>query len=194
MLTSFDGETGLYSKDGDPVTLTFHSCVSAIRDCPNNRQGVHEGDMSDYKKAQYFEAYIDSYSVMHAPLGEGTAKEAIISTADKALKPLAVIRPMAYNTLMGLKFGIITTAVFADTVIVSGNGNNLIVRDTDITIPGILSVMKGTKNCTQQVNIGEVTVMKYESNNFDFYQYGDNLIKASKGTDVSQYITLKSLK
>lgn len=194
MLTEFDGITGTYKVDGDPMQVKYTTCVEQIRDCPENRQGVHEADLSTYKKANYFDAYIDSFSCMHIPLEEGKTIEATMSTQDKEMKPLDSVRSNVYDTMSNLKFENIEQATFADCIEIRGNGNNLTVRNTDITIPGILSVMKGTKDCTQQVDIAGVTVMKYESNNFDFYQYGDNLIKSVKGTNIEDYVTLKLLK
>lgn len=194
MLTEFDGTVGSYLVDGDPMQVSYKTCVSEVRDCPENRQGVHEADLSDFKKASYFDAYINSFSCMHAPLGDGTTREAVMSTSDKKLKPLENDRAAVYDTMMGLKFGPITSATFADCIEINSNGKGMIVRNTNITIPGVLAVAKGTKECTQQVDIGGVTVMKYESNSFDFYQYGDNLIKVAKNVNVEEYITLKAIK
>lgn len=193
-LTEYNGITGTYNIEDDPVVVVYKYCTEHIRDCPENRQGVHEGDLSSYKKAEYFDAYINTFSVMHVPTDEPKSKEVTISTQNKDLKPLDNIRPEAYNTLQLLDFEPIKVATFGDVVEIRGNNNNLIVRDTNITIPGILSVTKGTKEVTQQVEIGEIAVMKYESNNFNFYQYGDNLIKISKDYNVEDYITLKALK
>lgn len=191
-MTSFDGTEGKYAKDGDQIVLAYRTGITTVRDDPENRQGVHEADLSKYKDSQYFNAYVDTFSVMYLKDGEAL-KQVTITTQEKELVPLETARPEAYNTLKALKFGPIETATFGGSIEIKGNGSNLIVRNTDITIPGVLSVFKGTREVTQQVDIGGVTVMKYETNNFDFYQYGDNLIKAAKGTAIENYITLKSL-
>lgn len=192
LLTEFNGIEGLYDIEGDPINVSYKTCVSEIRDCPENRQGVHEDDLSKYKKAKYFDAYINTFSVMHLPLEEDTTKECTIETQDKDIKPLDSVRDQAYETLNNLKFQNIDSSIFDNKVKINGQGQSLIVRNTDITIPGLLSVMKGTKECNQQVEVNGVTLMKYESNNFDFYQYGDILIKSVKGTDISQYIEFKN--
>lgn len=192
-MTKFDGVSGIYEIEGDPIIVKYNKCVEHVRDCPENRQGVHEADLSQYKKVGYFDAYINTFSVMHTVAEEGTTKEANISTKDKELKSLDSVRPEVYNTLMNIKFEPILTSTFNNNIIIDGKGSSLVVRSTDITVPGVLSVFKGTKECTQQVEIGDITVMKYESNNFNFYQYGDSLIKISKEYNVEDYITLKTM-
>lgn len=194
MLTSFDGTDGTYEIEDDPVVLMYKRCVVHIRDCPENRQGVHEGDLSIYKKSKYFDAFINTFSVMHLPLDETSTKEVTISTRAKDTKSLDSVRESAYNTLNAIKFEPIKIATFDNVIVVNGNGNNLIVRNTDITIPGVLTVFKGTRDVTQQVEINGVTCNLYESNSFNFYQYGNNLIKIGKSFNVEDYITLKTLK
>ena len=193
MLTSFDGTNGIYEVEGDPITLIYKKCVAHIRDCPENRQDVHEADLSTYKKSSYFDAFINTFSVMHIPLDDISSKEVTISTKDKDIKSLESVRSDAYNTLNEIKFEPIKSATFNEVVTINGNGNNLIVRNTNITIPGILTVFKGTRDVTQQVEINGVTCSLYQSNNFNFYQYGENLIKIGKDFNVEEYITLKSL-
>lgn len=191
-MTSFDGNEGAYSVDGDPIILAYRTGITSVRDDPENRQGVHEADLSTYKDSSYFDAFVNTFSVMYLKQGEGFS-QVTISTQDKEAKPIETARAEAYNTLKGIKFGAIETATFDGKITVKGNGSNIIVRNTDITIPGVLTVFKGTRDATQQVEIGGITVMKYESNAFDFYQYGDNLIKAAKGTVIEEYIEFKSL-
>lgn len=192
-LTEYDGIVGSYRKEGDPIIVTYGKCIKEIRDCPENRQAVHEADLSSYKKAEYFDAYINTFSVMHIPFEEETTIESTIETSDKEMKPLDTVRGDVYTTMTHLEFKPIETAIFNDCIIVKGNGLHLVVRDTDITIPSVLTVFKGSRECTQQVEIGEITCMKYESNNFNFYQYGDSIIKISKDYNVEDYITLTSL-
>lgn len=193
MLTYFDGDTGEYKVEGDLLSADFSECVIALRDCPENREGVHEGDVSIYKNANYFVAFINSFMVMHMDNTEDTTKELTATTKDVSARPLELAKPELYTTLNALKFDPIKAATFDNTIVVKSEERPIIVRNTSITIPSVLTVFKGTRECTQQVDIGGVTVMKYESNNYDFYQYGSNLIKATKGTDVSQYVTLKVL-
>lgn len=191
LLTSFDGTRGAYDKEGDPASVTYGTCVTEVRDCPQNRQGVHEGDLSTYKKSQYFDAYINSFSVMHIPLNDTQTKEITINTTDSTSRSLESVRPSAYDTVMALKFEPLTSATFGSDVVVNANGSPMTVEATCIKIPGVLAVSVGTKDCTQQVEINGVTCMKYESNNYDFYQYGTSIIKVKKGVDVNSYITLK---
>lgn len=196
MITEFDGDKGSFEKEGSSYKITYKTCVDAIRECPENRQGVHEADLSSYKKANYFDAYIDSYSCMHTPLDAklGTTVEAAYTTTDKSMAPISVVREDVYKTMTGLKFGPISSAIFDGCIKVKAENHSIIVRSTDITIPGVLSVGKGTKDFTQQVEINGVTCMKYSSNNFDFYQYNGNIIKATKGTDINNYIELLTIK
>lgn len=175
------------------MSITYRSGITSVRDDPENRQGVHESDLSSYKDSNYFDAYVDTFSVMYIKEKEGTFRQAVFNTKDKDSRSLESVRGESYNTLKELKFGQIETATFAGSIVVKSNGSTITVRSTDITIPGVLKVYKGTKEVTQQVNIGDITVMKFEGTNFDFYQYGDNLIKATKGTVIEDYITLKSL-
>lgn len=189
VLTEFDGTSGKYQTDTSEYKVFYSKCVPEIRDCPSNRQGVHEADLSTYKKSNYFIAYMGSMEVMHIPYGDEVSIEASIESSDGQAFPADNMREDVYKTISGLKFGPITETVFNNAVKVSCP-TGVIVRATDITIPGVLSVGLGQKECTQQVQIGEITCMKYESTNYDFYQYGSNLIKAVKGTDISQYITL----
>lgn len=192
MLTEFNGVTGSYIGEG--ISASYKICAPSIRDCLENRENVREDDQDSYKKSKYFKSFLDSQICMHIPLEKGvSSKEAVATTEDSLSKPLDSIMDSLYKTLNNIKFESITTSVFDGSVEVRSSSIGIIVRNTDITIPGILTVGKGTKDCTQQVNIGDITCMKYESNNYDFYQYGDNLIKAAKGTPIEEYITLLPL-
>lgn len=192
-MTSFNGVEGSYSVEGDPVTLTYKTGITSVKDDPENRQGVYEGDLSEYKDSSYFDAYVDTFSVVYLKNSDTTLNQVIISTKDKESKPIAVARVEAYNTLKSLHFGSLESAKFGKSITVKGNGSSITVRNTSISIPGVLSVSKGSKGVTQQSEIGGIAVMKYEGTNYDFYQYGDNLIKAAKGIAIENYITLESL-
>jgi hypothetical protein len=193
LLNSFDGSIGIYNNENDFVNFTFKTCDSNFRNCPENRQGVYESDLIEYKNAKYFDGFIDTFSCMHMPNDESTSKEVVINTKDTNIKPLSIVREDAYFILENIKFEPINKSTFANTIIINSNGNNMIIRNTDITIPGILSVFKGTKDVTQQVEINGITCMLYESSLFNFYQYGGNIIKISKDINVNEYIELKSI-
>lgn len=194
-LTYYDGNTGEYNVDGDPAMINYMTCVSELRDCPRNRQGVHEADMDTYKNANYFTAYIGTYCVMHETLDEeaGTTKEAEMTTIDPDSKPFDIFRNDVYDTLDLLTFQPVTKASFCNCITVETTDYSIVVRNTGISIPNLLIVGKGTYECTQQVDIGEFSVMKGSSEQYDYYQYSDNLIKAVKGTDITQYITLSAI-
>lgn len=194
LLTYFDGMRGEYAVDNSLVSARYKKCEVAFRDCPENREKIHEADLSSYKDADYFDAYLGSYSCMHLPLkGDNVYCEGVIHSIRSSEAPIEPFREDVYKTMTKLKFEPITKAVFSDAIEVKSPDVGIIVRNTDITIPGVLTVGKGTKDCTQQVDIGEITCMKYSSNNYDFYQYGDNLIKIKKGIDPAQYVRLLEL-
>jgi hypothetical protein len=194
-LSEYDGYTGKYDSDTDPYQITYQICsAEEMKDCPDNRQGVHEDDLSEYKNSTYFDAYLSTLSVMYIPLkGDVTGnKEAIIETSDKAVATLDAVRPDAYETLSMLDFAGLTTATFADKVVVNSNGSTLIVRKNGIVIPGTLVVSNGVKEgANTQKEVGGVTVMLYESNDYNFYQYGNYVVKIVKSANVEDYIQFK---
>jgi hypothetical protein len=194
-LSEYDGYTGKYESDTDPYHITYQICsAEEMKDCPDNRQGVHEDDLSEYKDSTYFDAYLSTLSVMYVPLkGDVTGnKEAIIETSDKAVATLEAVRPDAYENLNKLDFAGLTTATFADKAVVNSNGGTLIVRQNGIVIPGTLVVSKGVKEgANTQEEVGGITVMKYESNNYNFYQYGDCVVKIVKSANISDYVQFK---
>lgn len=193
-IDEFDGHTGRYGSDGSKtISVIYGTCDLEFRNCKNNPLEVYEDDLTKFKKATYFMGYMDSYSVMHMPNDETSTKEAIISTSDSSSVPINSSLERIYNTLSGLKYGDIHQAAFTDRVNVTTTAEPIKVKKDSVVIPGVLAITKGNKNCTQQVEISGVTVMKYESTNYDFYQLDDILIKASKGIDVSQYITFNNV-
>lgn len=192
MLTEYDGNEGSYTVDGVDILAEFKKCDIEFRNCKENRQGVHEDDLTSYKKGRYYTAYIDTFRSIHMGLNDQNTKECIYQTKNRDTCPLDSYTDQMYTTLASLKFEPITKASFDNCILVTApeGGSSITVRSTGITIPGVLVVGKGTYDCTQQVDIGDVTVMKGIGNNYDYYQYNDILIKAVKGTDISSYITI----
>lgn len=192
-LTEYDGVTGKYEAENDPYKITYQVCSAPeMKDCPDNRQGVHEDDLSKFKKATYFTAYIDTLSVMYIGLKDGGNKEAIMNTSSKDTATLEAVRESAYNTLEALTFKPLESTTFMDKVIVKSNGGNLVLRKDSVIIPGILAVSKGKKEqAQQQVTVGTVTVMLYESQGFKFYQYGDCVVKIANSAAIENYIEFK---
>ncbi len=152
--------------------------------------------MTKFKKATYFDAYIYTNSVMHYKVEEKDnlySVEAVIETRDKSKYPLDNVREDVYNVITNLKFEDIKVSCFDDCIVINGNDNKITVREDCILIPEVLTVFKGNKECTQQVDINGITCMKYESNNYNFYVYNGNVIKISKNYNVNDFIQLKSI-
>lgn len=195
LLSTYDGTTGQYESEDGNYLVDYSKCVEAIRDCPQNKQSIHEDDVSKYKKSTYFMMFMDSYCVMNYPLSneKDYVSEAVINSIDAKSNPIDTIRDSVYDTMINLTYEPIYEATFANAIKVKSEDVSIILRNTGITIPNVLTVGKGEKDCTQQVDINGVTVLKLESNNYDYYQYGDNLIKCKKGLEVGDYIELLSL-
>lgn len=199
-ITEFDGTTGKYQSEFDPyLYATYGVCTPEWKDCPNNRLNVHKDDVYKLDDSEYFIVYMGSNAVIHAPF-KGTkeenavqVREAVVTSNDtKVVKVESVVKDFN-DTLVGLRYGLIEDTVFDDAVEITGNGEIITVRDDSISVGSILAVGKGSKECTQQADIGGVTVMKYETANYEFYQYGDNIIKVKKGINVEDYVKLLPL-
>lgn len=191
-VSQYTGYDAVYN-DGI-YNISYNNCVEEIRECPSNRQGVHEDDMSEYKKCKYFDAFQSTYRVIHMPTNDGITPHAEISTGDKETHPIEPIMEEVYNTLKNMTFDTLTNATYVsgeNKVRVHAEEGGIVVRPGQIVISGILAVGTGTKDVSQQIDVGDVTVKYYESESYKYYQYGDILIKMAKAYDIEQYITLE---
>lgn len=171
------------------INYSYHPDFTS---CTNNGAGVAESDVTvlDKKnKITYFSMYLGSQWCMHKQIDDGFICGFVSGEAD--MNQSLVVQQMQ-KEIEGLDFTKTYTKAVMDDVIEVTNFENIKLRPNEIVIPGILMVGKGNGQMDKTAQIGDVTVGFKSTDKYDFYQWNNYVIKAVKGYDVNQCITLKT--
>lgn len=174
----------------DEVWINYYPCTGP-NDCTHNLLGISADVMSDYTDgSKYYTAYFDTNLALYVPWGE-TWNEGLISVPENSGYSVGTMLELMYPNLKamplnsGLECITINNSVQLLTV-----GRSFEARKDCVVIPGFVKIgtNDGSVTMSESVVIGEATVGKMNSTKYDYYQYGDVLIQAAAGIDISQYV------
>lgn len=181
------GDTATEPYSLDPtLTITF-SMHDAFGDCEHNPQGVAVGNVtkSDRDKSiTYFSSYGGSQYTMHKDTGNGLLCAYLYSPEtvqlDVAINQLTnAVSSLTLGSFSKARIGLIELHDFT----------SISATKTSISIPGQLTVLQGSINTTETKEFNKQQVGYLPDSAYDYYQYGEYVIQALKGYDISQCIT-----
>lgn len=175
-----------YALDAN-LTIEFDKHKS-FGDCDHNMAGVVEADVTKLeknKKISYFSAYQGSQYTIHKDMGDylvcGYLYSADSLQADVAINQLE----LAIETLeLSDSYG----KAVMEGVIEVNNFPSIKLTPTSVSIPGELSVLKGTVDTTEVREINKQNVGFMSDGAYDYYVYNGYTVKCLKGYDVAKCV------
>lgn len=186
-LTEHTGDTAKEPFALNPSLTITYSMHAAFGDCPNNPQGVAVGNVTKSerdKSITYFSSYGGSQYTMHKETKDGMICGYLYSPESVQLE---VAINQLTNTIGSTHLGKISKAKMG--LIEVHNWPSIIVTTQSITVPNAFSVLQGNVNTTETVEINKQSVGYLSDSAYDYYQYGDYVVQALKGYDISPCIT-----
>lgn len=191
-LTEWSGYEA-HHKLTDTIDIYYYMCEGKFEDCPHNAAGVLEENLTKFKKAKYYTLYLQTNIYMYYPC-KGGYIEAYVDIGTDSLYTVASIVEIMYKDMSVMSLSNSVKSVsFEGKVELNTADWDFKVRKNEIIIPDLLRIRKddGTKKMTGSTMLGEISVSTLHTDNYDYYKYGEYLIQAVTGTDVSGLITLK---
>lgn len=172
---------------GPNYDIKVLSCGPII-DCPHNSFGVPEDDMTSFKGgSKYYSAYLGTQVTMFVPDGKDRFTEATLTLPDVGIMELPQAVEVLYNTIKDIKLADIPKTIDCGGVILDVSHYDYKVRPGNVVIPGLIKISAndGSVPMTGSTTIGEVSLGKASTENYDYYLYKDLLIQTAKGTDLT---------
>lgn len=172
----------------DPNIVINIEMHNAFGDCNHNDAGVAIGNVSKSdrdKSISYFTAYQGTQLTMHKET-KGHFICAFLSAPESLQSDVAI------NQLTNC----LSTLVLSDNykkakigLIEVHDWPEISVTRDSISIPGSLMILKGNVNTTETREFNKQSVGYLADPAYDYYQYGEYVVQALKGFDISQCIT-----
>jgi len=182
--------TSAYKDYGD-ARVSYYSC-DGPDDCIHNILGIAKDIMTPYDKGcYYYTAYFDTTMAMYAPFGDYW-NEGMLSSDENSGYAVGTMAEIMRPVLQSLPLdGSLEQLNINGDVLLNTSAYTFNATKSYVEIEGFLKVgtNPGIVTLTQTVVIGDVTVAKESTTKFDYYQYGNTLIEAAAGIDISPYIT-----
>ena len=182
------GNTAQEPYSLDPTLIIQIETHSAFGDCNHNDAGVAIGNVTKSNKDKsitYFSAYNGSQYTMHKETN-GYYICAFISSSD-SLQADVVVNQLT-NCLSTLKLSDDYKKARIGLIEVH-DWPEILVTQESISIPGSLMILKGNVNTTETREFNKQSVGYLSDPAYDYYQYGDYVVQALKGYDISSCIT-----
>ena len=184
-LDKYTGDSGEY-KLGETTYSYAYDQNEDLSLALWNGVGVIEQDMTNFKKAKYFQQFLGTQVTMYLEVDADTYNCANVVTGDST--PLEVMTQEAYNTISNIDFGTIDYVEINDSVRFRAPDFTVEVRPDAVLISGYIKVAVDSKaECTEPITVGDRTMYYYNSGNYCYYQYGDLLIQTVVGVNLEDY-------
>lgn len=186
-VTVHNGDTAQEPFSLNPSLTIEFSTHSDFGNCDHNPQGVAVGNVtkSDRDKSiTYFASYGGSQYTMHKEISGGFLCAYLYSPdtvqIDVAINQLTnAVTSLSLGNFKKARMGLIELHDFS----------SITATQSSILIDKSVSVFKGTVATTETKEFNKVQVGYLPDSAYDYYQYGEYLVQALKGYDISSCIT-----
>lgn len=180
---------GVLQATGDKISITWHNNFD---DCGNNSAGVMSTDVVEDGDFSYFAMYLGTEYTVHQEKDKHM-NCAYLRMSQETAQDSAIVLQSIENQMKDLILSDeFNTCTLDDKVYVTGVECE--ARSSGLTVPGQFVVQKGTVQTTSTVDVGEVTVGFISNEGYDYYQFGEYVVKAVAGYDISPYVTFVEAK
>lgn len=186
-LTEHTNDTAKEPFALNPQLSITYSTHAAFGDCPNNPQGVAVGNVTKSerdKSISYFSSYGGSQYTMHKETKDGMICGFLYSPESVQLE---VAINQLTNSINATNLGNITKVKIG--LIEVHDWSSIVVTPTSVSVLNAFSILQGNVNTTETVEINKQSVGYLSDAAYDYYQYGDYVVQALKGYDISPCIT-----
>lgn len=193
-ILNVDEFKGYEASKSTPVYDAKFTYCADMDACPSNNLGILEENMDKHKKATYYTKYHKTELVLHYPKGDGftevvvKTKEGSTTTADTTLLEMY---DLAAKLDLSAEYNTLT---FNDCVAlnVAGSDFRANAKEKVAVLPGAVKVsLNPIPKGASSAMVGETTVKKVSTDKYDYYEYNGVSIQATKGMDITSYITFK---
>lgn len=191
-VSSYNGSSMRIDTPNYSATISY--CCDDIYNCTHNIKNVAIENMTKIKKGYYYSMYYDTKYFIFAPNPNGGWNEARVDVKSGSSMPLSDIETKLYPIANALLFNnTVGTVTINDKVTLTTKDLPFDIRNNCVMVKGymMLGTDTGTVAFTEKKEIKGKSVDFKTTGKYDYYRYGDVIIQATAGLDISVYLKFK---